>query len=251
MRRIVGVILCAAFLWIAFSSRSKPGVPLPPVQPFPAVVPGAAVPESAKTVATAPRPTEAVVQTVTAPPRVFLQMANRMFPPLITDRSSFEALQKAVGRERDELVRTLELSGQLKLINTGTPAFVLERWEDSRLLLLTGGKYAKAEGWVEERYIRDAPDSSIVELAQREHLAEVVKKRQRRAGASGDLSPLMVPIPGFDVSATSMGFGGGNTGGQMGVGGMNMGSHLCGAMTLRGFPCQRIVSGFGYCYDHR
>jgi hypothetical protein len=139
----------------------------------------------------------------------------------------------------------------MKLINTGTPALVLERWEDSRLLLVTSGKYAKAEGWVEERYIRDAPDSSIIELAQREHLAEVIKRRQRRASTSGDLSPLMVPIPGFDVGAPPMGFGNGNSGGQVGLGGMNMGSHICGAMTLRGLPCQRIVSGFGYCYDHR
>jgi hypothetical protein len=245
MRRAVGVILCLAFLWIAFSSRGKPGVPLRPVQPIPAVVPGTTAPESAETGAPAPRPTEAVVQTVTAPPRVYLQMANRTFPSLVTDRSSFESLQKVVGRERDELSRKLELSGQLKVIDTGIPAFVLERCEDSRLLLVTGGKHNKAEGWVEERYIRDAPDSSIIDMAQREHLAEVVKRRQRRAGSSIDLSPLMVPIPGFDMGAPSVGFGGGNRGG------MNMGSHLCGAMTRDGHPCQRPVTEFGYCVYHR
>jgi hypothetical protein len=229
-----GCLLLILLLFVSSMSKEKGQVP-PAVVDIPRPKPAADTRPAAilRSPESVPRKAESSRQEIVAPPhatptkphpqsewRIFLQMTNVTLPRLVSARLSFDRLLGATVAERVAIESSLKKSGELELITNGTAALVREKWDGSRFVEIVGGKFNGKRGWVEERYVREAPPPSIVEQARRDHVDVAARRKRHAAESLRNLERIMAPIPGLDFPiAPSAGRAEG------GFGGFSMAAH--------------------------
>jgi hypothetical protein len=171
---------------------------------------------------------------------VFLQMANRERPRIARDRATFDALVKATA-DRDAAAVDKLISGKSVIqVPTGTPATSKARGAAGRLVAIDSGPQVGAEGWAEERFIREAKP---VVRSPREDAPGGPRRTARTTAPEFPTEPTRPRT----YARTSAAATDGPAQGGAGPGGRG---HYCGAPTRKGTPCQRWVVNSVHCWQH-